>query len=160
MRRNPADSAAFTSFIRVTPDKHFMSPPHLWGWSPSPLRPCAFSQAGERYAEFITIGMPAISRILSSLFMNSWSMSCNEQEGVQRLNSASLKYFAVIILVFVGVSKRAAGFIPRPAALRSRITPRRGHRAPAAWRSPDFQAAGLHPGVRPDRGLRWWWLRG
>ena len=64
-----------------------------------PVRPFERSYATERYAEFKTNGIPANCLARSNLLIVPWFMFCNEHFGTHALNSDSLKYFAVIIIL-------------------------------------------------------------
>lgn len=115
IRVKPTDKHACTIFNRFALVLHRISTPHLCGCAPVPVRPCFFSQAGERYAELSTKGIPANSRAASNLSIVDCRISCNEQDGTQARNSDSLKYFAVIIvhcLLFRTGNRPNRGFQP------------------------------------------------
>lgn len=112
IRVKPLSSNARTIFIRLDDVLQRISTPLRCGWSPAPVRPLLFSYATDRNAEFKTNGMPACFRALSNCNINCWSISCNEQGGTQRLNSLSLKNFAVIIaFVFLVMFASLATFL-------------------------------------------------
>lgn len=109
IRLNPTCCNASTILYRFSTSLQRMSTARPNVCDDVPLRPCAFSYSGVRYALFKTNGMPAMSRAVSNRFIVPCAISCNEHGGVHRLNSDSLKCFAVIIVYSFTVPSTKSG---------------------------------------------------
>lgn len=95
MRRTPHSSAARTILYRVALALHRISTALPRVWALFPLRPFASSHSRLRYAQVSTSGMPAASRTRSSNARNAGSICWMEHAGMQRWNSAAVKYLLI-----------------------------------------------------------------